>query len=64
MMIAQDEFNSADQRRHTLNAKSGPNPMMLIENQPRRQTQISKQKNSVVQHQRISVISKNNIRFN
>ena len=36
MMIAQDEFNSADQRRLTLNTRSGPNPMMFDENQPRR----------------------------
>lgn len=65
MMIAQDEFNSANQRRFTLNSKSGPNSIMSMDEQPRRQTQIQKQKkDSVAQHQRISVISKNNIRFN
>ena len=42
MMIAQDEFNSANQRRFTLNAKSGPNSIMSMDEQPRRQTQIQK----------------------
>ena len=51
MMIAQDDFNSADQRRLTLNARSGPNPMLNLEEQPRRQTLIQKQKkNALVQH--------------
>lgn len=31
MMIAQDDFNSADQRRLTLNTRSGPNPMLNLE---------------------------------
>lgn len=48
MMIAQDEFNSANQRRFTLNAKSGPNSIMSMDEQPRRQTQIQKQKKDSV----------------
>ena len=31
MMIAQDEFNSANQRRLTLNAKSGPRSIINID---------------------------------
>ena len=67
--LTHEDFNPSDQRRLTFNAKSslsrgGPNSMILSDdNSHRRPSQVSKQKNAAVQN-RVSVISKNNIRFN